>query len=145
MSRGSCYLLDVNVFIARAFEDHVHHRIASAWFSTPGLEWAICPFTEAGFLRYATMPGKGNINIADATAVLDRLAQHPGYHYQPISADWQTLCGQFFRRLHGHNQITDAYLLGLAVREGLKLVTLDKGLVHLAGEHRDCVLVLGGA
>jgi hypothetical protein len=39
--------------------------------------------------------------------------------------------------------VTDAYLLGLAVRERLALVTLDKAVVYLAGnEHRKHVLLL---
>lgn len=63
--------------------------------------------------------------------------------YQPISADWQTLTAPITKRLHGHNQVTDAYLLGLALREGMVLVTLDRALLHLAGEHRDHVLLLG--
>ena len=39
-------------------------------------------------------------------------------------------------------QVTDAYLLGLAMREELVLTTFDKALMHLAGEHRQQVLVL---
>jgi uncharacterized protein len=35
------------------------------------------------------------------------------------------LSGPFFKRLFGHNQITDAYLLGVAIHEGLVLVTFD--------------------
>jgi len=61
----------------------------------------------------------------------------------PITADWQTLCSPFFKRVYGTNQVTDAYLLGLAVREDLVLVTMDKGILHLAGpEHRKHVLLL---
>jgi hypothetical protein len=81
--------------------------------------------------------------MSEATAVLVRMAQHPGYHYLPISAEWHTLCSPFVRRLYGTKQVTDAYLLGLAVLEGLTLVTLDKAVVHLAGdEHRKHVLLL---
>jgi predicted nucleic acid-binding protein len=48
------YLLDVNILVALLDEDHIHHQRATAWFDTPGLQWAVCPFTEAGFLRYMT-------------------------------------------------------------------------------------------
>jgi toxin-antitoxin system PIN domain toxin len=139
------YLLDVNVFVALLSENHIHHQLVTAWFSTPGLRWAICPFTEAGFLRNATAPRPGQITMSEATAVLARMAQEPEYHYLPIAADWQTLCSPFFMRLYGTKQVTDAYLLGLAVREGLILVTMDKGIVHLAGnEHSKHVLLLEG-
>ena len=81
-------LLDVNVLVAILDEDHIHHRVATKWFDTPGLQWAICAFTEAGFLRYMTRPKTGDMSVEEATAMLTRLTQEPGYRYQPISADW---------------------------------------------------------
>jgi uncharacterized protein len=144
LSNAPRYLLDVSVFVALLAENHIHHQLVTEWFNaSPSLQWAICPFTEAGFLRNATAPRPGQITMSEATAVLARMAQHPGYHYLPISAEWHTLCSPFFRRLYGTKQVTDAYLLGLAVLEGLTLVTLDKAVVHLAGdEHRKHVLLL---
>ena len=143
LSKAPRYLLDVNVFVALVSEDHIHHQIVTTWFNTPGLRWAICPFTEAGFLRNATAPRPGQITMSEATAVLARMAQQPGYHYVPIAADWPTLCSPFFTRLYGTKQVTDAYLLGLALREGLVLVTMDKAIPHLAGkEHAQHVLLL---
>jgi toxin-antitoxin system PIN domain toxin len=142
ISTGALHLLDVNTLIARVFEDHMHHGIVTEWFSASGLEWAICPFTEAGFLRYATRRENGNLSVREATAILKNLAQHPGYHYRPVSQDWRTLTKPFFRRLHGYKQVTDAYLLGVAVQEGLVLVTFDRAILHLAGEHSGHVLML---
>ena len=140
------YLLDVNVLVALTFRSHIHHGIVREWFyASPDLRWAVCAFTEAGFLRNATAPRSGQITMSEATAVLQQLARHPGYRYLPIDADWQTLCGPFFPRLYGTKQVTDVYLLGLAVREGLVLVTMDKAILHLAGaEHSDHVMLLKG-
>jgi len=43
----------------------------------------------------------------------------------------------------GHQQITDAYLLGLAIKQGGVLVTFDKAIQFLAGaEYGKNVLVL---
>lgn len=138
------YLLDVNVFLALLTENHIHHQLVTAWFTTPNLWWAICPFTEAGFIRNATAPRLDQITVSEATAVLARMAREPGYHYVPITVGWQTLCSPFFSRLYGTKQITDAYLLGLAVRDGLVLVTMDKAMLHLAGqEYSRHVLLLG--
>lgn len=80
--------------------------------------------------------------MEQATAMLERLKRRAGYSFQPITAEWQTLTAPFAKRVHGHNQVTDAFLLGLAVREGLVLTTFDKALLHLAGEHQRHVLVL---
>jgi hypothetical protein len=43
-------------------------------------------------------------------------------------------------RLSGHRQVTDAHLLTLARRRGVRLVTFDRGLVGLA-EARDVELL----
>jgi toxin-antitoxin system PIN domain toxin len=147
LSKTPRYLFDVNVFVALTAGNHVHHQLVKEWFyASSSIEWAICSFTEAGFLRNATAPRAGQIAMSEATALLKQLMQHPGYRYVPIDADWHTLCGPFFKRLYGTKQVTDAYLLGLAVRAGLTLVTLDKGIVHLAGnEYSKHVLLLEAA
>lgn len=137
------YLLDVNVLVALTSRPHIHHRLVKTWFNTfPSLQWAICAFTEAGFIRTTTAPREGQLTISEATMVLAHLTQHPGYRYLPIINDWHTLCSPFFKRLYGTKQVTDAYLLGLAVREEMVLVTLDKAILHLAGEHQNHVLLL---
>ena len=139
------YLIDGNVLVALLDERHVHHQLVTKWFNSPGLQWALCPFTEAGFLRYATRPSMGGMSMGDATAMISRIAERPGYHHQPISADWRTLCAPFIKRIFGHNQVTDAFLLGVAMRGGLVLATFDKAILHLAGEHGNHVLVLAEA
>jgi hypothetical protein len=141
MSSKVGHLLDVNVLIARVFEHHAHHLAVRDWFRS-GPEWAICPFTEAGFLRFATAPDRGNISVREAGAILEDLARHPGFSYISASSDWRTLTNPFFKRIHGHNQITDAFLLGLAMQEKLALVTLDRAMLHLAGEHAGYVRLL---
>jgi len=128
------YLLDVNILYALTARNHIHHPLIEEWFyAAADLRWAICPFTEAGFLRNATAPRAGQIEMVEASAILKNLAQHPGYCYLPIADDWHTLCCPFFKRLFGTKQVTDAYLLGLAGSNGMVLVTMDKGVVYLAG------------
>ena len=135
------YLVDVNVLIARLFEGHEHHHLATEWFHTPGLQWAICPWTEAGFLRFATRPDR--LSMSEATGLLEEVALHPGYLYHTCLHNWRTLTKPFFRRLHGHKQVTDAYLLGMAIADDLILATFDKRISHLAGQHVQQVLILG--
>lgn len=135
------YLVDVNVVIARLFEGHEHHDLATEWFHTPGLQWAICPWSEAGFLRFATRPDR--LSMGEATGLLEQMERHPGYHYHTPVHNWRALTKPFFRRLHGHKQVTDAYLLGMAIADGLMLATFDKRLLHVAGEYAGQVLILG--
>lgn len=142
LTKAPIHLLDVNGLIALLNESHVHNLAVTEWFAMPGLQWALCPFTEAALLRFMTRPKTGDMSMEEANAMLARLKEHPGCHYQPIAHDWHTLTAPFSKRLHGHNQITDAYLLGMAISEGLILTTLDQGILHLAGEHSRHVLVL---
>jgi toxin-antitoxin system PIN domain toxin len=128
------YLLDVNVLIALAEPTHIHHRAVMKWFNTPGLDWGLCAFSEAGFLRVATNPKAGSYSVEEATVLLAGLANHPGYRFWPVSAGWSIISEPFRDRVFGHQQITDAYLLGLAIKEHGVLVTMDKAIKFLAGE-----------
>lgn len=138
------YLLDVNVLIALTDLKHIHHGMVTNWFDAPGLDWGICAFTEAGFLRVAMNSRMGYYSLDEATNVLAVLAQHPGYRFWPLAHGWGTLAMPFRKYVYGHQQITDAYLLGLAIKEEGVLVTLDKAIKSLAGpQYSQHVLVLG--
>jgi uncharacterized protein len=65
--------------------------------------------------------------------LLAALAKRAGYRYWPLTAGWASLSAPFADRVFGHQQITDAYLLGLAVKENGVLVTLDKAIRYMAG------------
>ncbi len=80
--------------------------------------------------------------MKEACDLLLDLAKSAGYRYQPINADWARLCKPLSARLFGYKQVTDAYLLGLAIHENLILATFDRALVHLAGEYSRHVLLL---
>jgi toxin-antitoxin system PIN domain toxin len=137
------YLLDVNVLVALTEPEHVHHQTATKWFNTPGLDWGLCAFSEAGFLRVTTNPKAGAHSVQDSTEVLAALASNPGYRFWPISASWTAVAAPFHERIFGHQQITDAYLLGLALKEDGILVTMDKAIKYLAGtKYGNHVLVL---
>ena len=137
------YLLDVNVLIALVEPTHIHHRVVMKWFNTPGLDWGLCAFSEAGFLRVVTNPKAGSYTVEEATVLLAGLANHPGYWFWSVSAGWSIISEPFRDRVFGHQQITDAYLLGLAIQEHGVLVTLDKAIRFIAGErYSKNVLVL---
>lgn len=143
MSTDRRNLLDVNVLVALLDGFHVHHDVAMNWFYTPGRQWALCPFTEAGFLRIVTNPRVG-MSMETAEKLLENLEREPGYHYQSITGDWRTLTQPFRKQIHGHRQVTDAWLLGMALQAGMALVTFDRAMLHMAGEHRGSVVLLEG-
>ena len=138
------YLADVNVLIALVDEGHEHHMMAKTWFDTSGhSDWGVCAFTEAGFLRVTANSKLGSLSVVEATRALAIFAEHPGYRFWPMSESWVDLVEPFCERVFGHQQITDAYLLGLVVRAGGVLVTMDKGIQYMAGaKYGQHVLVL---
>lgn len=97
--------------------------------------WGICPLTEAGFLRVTTNPAfrPGPRTLEQAIAVVQALKDHAGYSFWEIAESWVTLTAPFAARIVGHRQVTDAYLLGLAIKQKGVLVTFDAGIKYLAG------------
>jgi uncharacterized protein len=137
------YLLDVNVLIALTELKHIHHGMAMKWFGVSRLDWGLCAFSQAGFFRLAMNQKLGFYSLEEATNVLAGLTNRPGYRYWPITAEWAELVAPFRERVWGHQQITDAWLLGLAIQEHGILVTLDKAIRSMAGPKYDKhVLVL---
>ena len=132
MSRQK-HLLDVNVVIALSDADHQHHARVMQWLQMPGLDWGLCAFSEAGFLRVSINPGVGKLTKDQAMALLASMTLHPGFRYWPIRVEWAALAAPIQERVFGHQQITDAYMLGLAIKESGVLVTLDKAIKSLAG------------
>lgn len=139
-------LLDVNALIALTSIEHPHYAAAQRWFdSLADEEWGICPLTEAGYIRIVTNPASGPIlrTFPMAAAMLNDLAQWRGYFYWPILESWSTLTALFAERIFSPQQITDAYLLGLAIKRNGVLVTFDRGLRYMAGpEYSRNLLVL---
>lgn len=140
-------LLDLNVLIALTEPGHQHHERAQEWFISSRREsLGICPLTESGFVRATTNPAfrPGPHSLEQAIAILQRLKAHPAYWYWEMKESWVALTAPFVDRIFGHQQTTDAYLLGLAIKEDGVLVTLDSGLRYLAGaEFSKNLLVLG--
>ena len=121
------YLLDVNMLLALIDPMHIHHDAAHVWFSEKGHpDWATCPITENGFLRVASHPNYPNRpgDVPVVLAILQKLCEAQGHHYW--TEDVSILDILEPQAIITHAQITDVYLLGLAVHNGGKLATLDQ-------------------
>ena len=121
-------LLDVSVLIALFDAAHVHHsRARSWWMAHRSAGWASCPITQNGFVRIVSRPGyQRPIPLHTALAAL--AAQIAQSDHEFWADDLSIVDGSVFDRgqLLSHNQITDAYLLALAARNGGWLVTFDR-------------------
>ncbi|MDP3821520.1 MAG: VapC toxin family PIN domain ribonuclease [Burkholderiales bacterium] len=125
-----CALLDVNVLIALLDADHLHHARAAAWLAQNiQFGWASCAITQNGCVRIMSQPGYPN--ALPAAGVAQRLREATlGEHHLFVPGDVSLLDPQHFdaEQLLGHRQVTDAWLLGLAVWHGLRFVTFDANM-----------------
>jgi hypothetical protein len=138
------YLLDANVLIALIDQDHVHHSYAKAWFEqTVDDGWATCPITQHAFIRIAGKPSYQMPGTAsDMAIILKRVCQRPGHVFWPESISLLSSPLVDTAKLTSHGQITDTYLLALAVHCGGRLATFDRRLSTRAVMGGDAALSL---
>ncbi|MPY80687.1 MAG: type II toxin-antitoxin system VapC family toxin [Actinophytocola sp.] len=123
-------LLDVNVLIALAWPNHVHHHAARHWFEASSPDgWATTPVTELGFVRVSSnkkvIPDAATPGAA--LEVLRSLCALPGHEFWPD--DTRLVDPPFaIDRVGTHQQLTDVHLTALATRRKGRLVTFDKGI-----------------
>ena len=139
-------LLDVNVLIALLDADHSLHARATTWFASRAQErWASCPITQNGCMRIMSHPGYPN--ALPVRAVMERLAEASASTLHEFWPDDVSLLDAHVvdaTRIHGPRQITDVYLLALAVRHDGQFVTFDESVSRSAvvGSNKDCLLIL---
>jgi uncharacterized protein len=123
-------LLDVNVLIALLDSDHASHTSAIKWFAKNARQgWASCPITENGCIRIMSNPGYPN--SFPVQAVIERLAEACQQDIHEFWPDEVSLLDSEIAdttRIHGPRQLTDIYLLALAVQREGRLVTFDTGI-----------------
>lgn len=121
-------LLDVNVLIALLDEGHLHHTLATAWLEREiGHGWASCPITQNGCIRIMSQPAyPGALPAAQVAMRLAEAAASPEHEFWPADVNLLADGALEWSRVLGHRQVTDIYLLTLAVRHGGRFVTLDQ-------------------
>jgi toxin-antitoxin system PIN domain toxin len=144
----SIALLDVNALIALLWEEHPFHKRCAQWFSGAATSgWATCPITQSGCVRILSNPAftANPPSAVSALRILQTATESESNHHfwsddLPLSA----LRLRWSKGL-GHKQITDSYLIALAIHHHGKLVTFDSRMVALAGQGNikgDALLIL---
>jgi uncharacterized protein len=139
-------LLDVNVLLALLDADHVDHAGARAWLERE-IEsgWASCAITQNGFVRIVSQPRYPSpVPPAEAIRRMELATGATQHEFWPC--DVSLLDGALVdsTRLHGPKQVTDVYLLALAVTKGGRFVTFDRTvpLAAVRGARRDQLVIL---
>ncbi len=131
----SVWLLDANLLIALTQAAHVHHGEAHGWFGAqPHRRWASCAITQLAFLRLTSNPKVTGCETtpAEALQALAAMVGNEAHEYWSEAPEPAGLATLQHPALVGHRQVTDAYLLGLAVERRQRLATLDRGLLSFA-------------
>ena len=130
-------LPDVNVWLALAFDSHVHHPRAKAWFDALSTELCLfCRMTQQGFLRLATNPkvfGTHALTLTDAWQKYDVFQSDPRISYvdEPTGVEplWR---GYTQRQTFTPKVWNDAYLAAFACASNFELITIDQGFSQYA-------------
>lgn len=126
-------LLDINVIIALLDSKHdFYDRAQSWWTRNHHLKWATCPIIQNGVLRVMMNPAYNPPNrfsleiVADLVRDMLILADHEFW-----SDDISLLDPARFDlgQVVGPKQLTDMYLLALAIKNGGCFVSFDSRVI----------------
>lgn len=83
--------------------------------------------TQNGCVRVMSQPGyPGALPAAEVAARLAEACSHPAHEFWPADVDLLAPGVALWDRVLGQRQVTDVYLLALAVHRGGRLVTFDR-------------------
>ena len=126
----------MNVLVALAWPNHVHHETAHRWFASHQRAkrgWATCPLTQSGFVRVSS-----NSRVVpqarspiEAIQLLGRMVVLPGHEFWTDDVSIVSSSHVARQKLMGHGQVTDAHLLALAIARRGVLVTFDGGIAEI--------------
>ena len=110
------------------------HQQASRWFGAKaGSGWASCPITQNGCVRIMSHPNYPN--PLKVGAIMERLAEAIATAEHEFWPDDVSLLDSRIadrNRIHGPRQVTDLYLLALAVHQGGCFVSFDPSIPRTA-------------
>ena len=139
-------LLDVNILVALFDGTHSLHASAMRWFEEHGDGgWASCPITQNGCVRVMSQPGyPEHMPVLSVVERLRHATAHRAHEFWPDDASLLDEEMIDATRIHGPAQLTDVYLLALAVSHGGRLVTLDQSipLVAVKGAQKKHLVVI---
>lgn len=123
--------MDVNTLVALWWPTHQAHDQVLHWFARNAKAgWATCPFTESATIRLFSNPAfsPDALTVEEAIAAVSTNLKHAAHQFWPDDLSFIEAVAPFRGQIVGHQQVTDAYLLGLAIRRRGKFVTLDQAI-----------------
>ena len=123
-------LLDANTLIALFDAAHVHHSVAHQWLKRHRAQgWATCPLTQNACIRIMSQPAySGRHPVADIARRLRQATASKDHHFWPDSISLHNPAMFDHELILTPRNLTDIYLLALAVANHGRLVTFDRRL-----------------
>jgi toxin-antitoxin system PIN domain toxin len=140
----TAYLLDVNVLVALMWPAHDGHQRAQEWFAQNSKHgWATCPFTQASCIRILSNPSFSSdaVTPQEALKLLTTNLNHRSHLFWPDDISFAKAVEPIQKQIVGHQQVSDAYLLGLAIRHKAKLATMDRDVSMLLPQDKQTTIV----
>jgi toxin-antitoxin system PIN domain toxin len=123
-------LIDGNLLIGMAVEDHEHHEVAAHWFAEQNEPVATCPITQGTVVRHLVRNGYA---MESGVAFLVALAERNDHEFWPDDLPYAYVPTD---GVIGHRQVADAYLAQLARHHAGRVATMDSSF---AASHTDVV------
>jgi toxin-antitoxin system PIN domain toxin len=123
-------IVDVNVLIALFDSVHPHYEASHRWLRSTGGHFATCPIVQNGCVRIIGGPAHKAISATPAEAAerLRELCAGPKHEFWPEDISLLDETRFDLQQIQGPKQLTDIYLLGLAVKHDGHLVTFDRSI-----------------
>jgi len=122
-------LPDVNILVALFRPDHVHHGVATEWWTSTDEPFTVPDAVWSGFIRTSTNRRiwVGPASAAEAwdfaRSVVEQSTHRPFPSGGGVLAHFERLC----REVNAHaNLVSDAYLGACALAVGATVVTFDR-------------------
>ena len=115
------WLLDVNLILASRWTTHPDHSAAKAWINALD-KFYTTAITELGFVRIS-LSAAYLATWDEAQETLKKLHARSGHQFLADDVDGRAAPET------GSKDTTDAHLVTLAKRHGMKLATLDEALI----------------
>ena len=124
------FLLDVNLLITLLDHDHIHHELAVTWLRNNGQSgWASCPITQNGCIRIMSNPSYSSqifLSVGDVADKLREVTLTPSHTFIPDNVNLLDSDNIDLGNIQKPKDITDVYLLALAMHNNYQFATLDR-------------------
>lgn len=139
---------DVNVLVAAARNEHVHHVPAVAWLeravrrATPLGPLVLLPVVLTGYLRVMQLRSAFPVRVSPVESLhfVDALVRRPNVVVATLGPEWPRFANLYLRHTPEGGAVTDAWIAAAVLHLGEHLATFDRRFHRLLPDPQLTVL-----